>query len=92
MRDGVKHTRVAGVLFWNFHAGPPLGSEHLGAIRKKIAAFNTALSWKGFFIREPRGHQPGGPGAAPVHASSSKQTRRLRQTRYPRRPATTHKV
>ena len=20
MRDGVKHTRVAGVLFWNFHA------------------------------------------------------------------------
>ena len=49
MRDDVKHTRVAGVLFWNFHArlfkyGPPLGSKHLEAIfGKKIAAFKTAL-------------------------------------------------
>ena len=44
MRDSVKHTRVACVLFLNFHARP-LGSEHLGAnSRKKIAAFNTALT------------------------------------------------
>ena len=50
MRDGVKHTRVTGVLFWNFHArllntGRLLAPNIWGAIfGKKIAGFKTALS------------------------------------------------
>ena len=50
MRDGVKHTRVAGVLFCNFHArllntGRLLAPNIWGQYSEKIAAFKTALSY-----------------------------------------------